>query len=118
MVRQRITKDITADGGGEGSATGNVLVWYAPDKYYGVLKKIAATNRTGADGNLLLDDQDLASDLMAAIAPVHINVKANNTVTWDEEDIGNLVLHDGIIVQASNGAIGTGWKVTVEIEVD
>jgi len=122
MVRERNTVDITADGGGEGSATGNTLIYDLPtnptsSELKGKVCKIIIANRTGVAGNILMHDSDTIGDAMSAVAPLDIYLTATETVFLNEDDIGEWFIKSGIVAQASNGATSNGYKISVEVEV-
>ena len=122
MVRERNSNDITANGGGEGSATGNTLIYDMPtnptnSELKGKVVKVIVANRSGADGDILIADSDTIATVLPAVCPLNIRIGANETVFLNEEDIGEFYITSGITAQASNGATGTGYKVTVEVEV-
>jgi hypothetical protein len=119
-MRERNTANITADGGGEGSATGNTLIYDLPtnptnSELKGKVVKIIIANRTGADGDILIADSDTITDALPAVCPLNIRIGANETVFLDEDDLGEFFIKSGLVAQASNGAVGAGYKISVEI---
>jgi hypothetical protein len=121
-MREQNTADITANGGGEGSATGNTLIYDLPtnptnSELKGKVVKIIIANRSGADGDILLFDEDSTGTAAPAVCPMNVRIGVNETVFLNEEDIGEWYIKEGVMAQASNGATGTGYKVTAEVEV-
>ena len=121
MAHDYNVADITADGGGEGSTTGNTLIYKMPStKSNGVakLKRLIIDNATGANGRLLFDfDSDDTSTAMGSVADLAVEVGANETVFLTENDFGEIYITSGVVAQASNGATSNGYKVRIEVDV-
>jgi len=121
MVLEVNTADITANGGGENSSTGNTLVYDLPDSsrytVTGIVKKIVIDNATGAAGRVLLTDSDDTSTNMPAVAELAFEVDANETLILTESDLPHWEITSGIVAQASNGATSPGYKIRVEVDV-
>ena len=121
MAREQNTVDIVANGGGEGSNVGNTLIYSLPTAptsslMCGKICKITIDNGTGVNGRILMMDSILIATVMPAVAPRAFEIGANETVFLNEDDLGELFINAGIVMQASNGATALGYKATTEVE--
>lgn len=123
MAFDKNTADITANGGGEASATGNTLIYDLPSNpsnstLYAKVKKMVIDNGSGANSRMLFADDDTIGNNMPTVAPLAVEVSANGTTFLTEADLADLhYITTGIIGQASNGATSLGHKVSVEVDV-
>lgn len=122
MVKEQNTVDVTTNGGGESSTTGNTLVYDLPSNptstaVFGKVTKLIIDNATGSNGRILLGDLGVATTTMPAVAMRAIEMGANETFFANEEDLGNMWINAGIVAQASNGVTSNGYKITAEVEV-
>lgn len=120
MVRETNTGDLTADGGGEGSATGAVQIWKNPSRAgtVGILEELVLDNITGVHSRFLIYDEGTAATAAPAVVPLSFEVDAGQSVTLKRgRDFGEHRFFEGVMAQNTQAVSGGGAKVTAGMDV-